>query len=216
MKTLKVNHLNLPERALESLPVWLDEQGIDFQSIDTVNWPAEFPYQPTAKFRIVATDRGFVINYRVSERSVAAVADGDGGRVWEDSCVEFFSCPASDGIYYNVECNCVGTILVAAGPDRNARERAPQSILDTVQRWSSLGRENFTERIGDVSWEVVLLVPYSVYFKHNITDVKGLKFRANFYKCGDLLQTPHFLSWNPIDVPTPDFHRPEFFGEIEC
>ncbi|WP_449033796.1 carbohydrate-binding family 9-like protein, partial [Prevotella sp.] len=24
----------------------------------------------------------------------------------------------------------------------------------------------------------------------------------------------HFLSWNPIDLPAPDFHRPDFFGEI--
>ena len=25
---------------------------------------------------------------------------------------------------------------------------------------------------------------------------------------------PRFISWNPIDVPSPDFHRPEYFGEI--
>jgi hypothetical protein len=38
--------------------------------------------------------------------------------------------------------------------------------------------------------------------------------RANFYKCGDLTAHPHFLSWNPIDLPKPDFHRPEFFGTL--
>ncbi|MCF0172470.1 MAG: hypothetical protein HUJ91_01855, partial [Bacteroidales bacterium] len=25
----------------------------------------------------------------------------------------------------------------------------------------------------------------------------------------------HFLSWNPIGTPTPDFHCPEYFGTIE-
>ena len=26
---------------------------------------------------------------------------------------------------------------------------------------------------------------------------------------------PHYLSWNPIETPKPDFHRPEFFGELK-
>lgn len=218
MKTLQLNHFTLPPLSLEALPAWLDEQGVAFNAIDTVNW-AEYPYRPDAKFRIVATDKGFVVNYRVTEESVAAVADGDCGHVWEDSCVEFFSSPADDGIYYNIECNCVGTVLVAAGKDRNARTFAPAEVLQSIQRWSSLGRENFTERIGGadgISWEVVLLVPYSVYFQHDITSVEGLHFRANFYKCGDHLRTPHFLSWNPIEVTNPDFHRPDFFGHVEA
>lgn len=214
MKKLKLSQYTLPELPLESLPTWLDEQGVQFNAIDTVNWE-EYPYRPEAAFRIVATDRGFLINYRVTEASVAAVAEGDCGRVWEDSCVEFFSCPTDDGTYYNVECNCVGTILIAAGKDRHARTLAPKEVLDSVQRWSSLGREPFAERIGEVTWQAVLLVPYSVYFQHDIKSIEGRTIRANFYKCGDKLKTPHFLSWNPIEVSTPDFHRPEFFGAIE-
>ncbi|MDR1556412.1 MAG: hypothetical protein LBS88_05185, partial [Tannerellaceae bacterium] len=33
-------------------------------------------------------------------------------------------------------------------------------------------------------------------------------------KCADDTDTPHYLSWNPIAVSAPDFHRPDFFGEI--
>lgn len=214
MKTLKLNHYTFPGLSLEEIPAWLDEQGEQFNAIDTVNW-AEYPYRPEAAFRIVATDRGFVINYRVSEESCAAVAPEDCGHVWEDSCVEFFSCPTDDGTYYNVECNCAGTILVAAGKNRNARTFAPKEVLESIQRWSSLGREPFAERVGDVTWQVVLLVPYSVYFQHDVKSMEGRTIRANFYKCGDNLKTPHFLSWNPIEVENPDFHRPEFFGEIK-
>ena len=61
------------------------------------------------------------------------------------------------------------------------------------------------------------------------TDMRGVNFsekkldngiivkeiKANFYKCGDELQTPHFLSWNPIQIEQPDFHRPDFFGTLE-
>lgn len=215
MKTLKVNHHHLPSMGLEEIPGWLDSLKEEFQTIGTVNW-AEYPYRPEAAFRIVATDRGFVVNYRVREQSVAAVAQGDCGPVWEDSCVEFFSSPADDGVYYNVECNCVGTILVAAGKDRHERTFAPKEVLESVERWASLGRENFEERTGETEWQVVLLIPYSVYFQHEIKQVEGMKIRANFYKCGDHLQTPHFLSWNPIEVEQPDFHRPEHFGTLEC
>lgn len=214
MKTLNIKHYILPALQLAELPAWLDEQGEQFNAIDTVNW-AEYPYRPEVAFRIVATDRGFVINYRVTEESVAAVADGDCGHVWEDSCVEFFSCPTDDGTYYNVECNCAGTVLVAAGKDRNARTFAPKEVLESIERWSSLGREPFAERVGEVTWQVVLLVPYSVYFQHDIKGIEGRTIRANFYKCGDNLKTPHFLSWNPIEVTNPDFHRPEFFGELK-
>ena len=215
MKTLKVNHHHLPSMGLEEIPGWLDSLKEEFQTIGTVNW-AEYPYRPEAAFRIVATDRGFVVNYRVKEQSVAAVAQGDCGPVWEDSCVEFFSSPADDGVYYNVECNCVGTILVAAGKDRHERTFAPKEVLESVERWASLGRENFEERTGETEWQVVLLIPYSVYFQHEIKQVEGMKIRANFYKCGDHLQTPHFLSWNPIEVEQPDFHRLEHFGTLEC
>ena len=31
--------------------------------------------------------------------------------------------------------------------------------------------------------------------------------RVNCYKCRDLTAKPHYLFWNPVDHPTPDFHR---------
>lgn len=215
MKTLKINYHKFPTLELEALPQWLDQNNENFNAIDTVNWPNDFPYKPEVIFRIVATDQGFVINYRVNEQTVRALADGDCGSVWEDSCVEFFSSPADDGYYYNVECNCAGTILVATGKDRNTRTFAPTEVLNNIKRWSSLGHENFDEKAAPEQWEVVLLVPYTTYFKHNIQDVRGMKIKANFYKCGDKLSTPHFLSWNPISTPNPDFHCPEYFGQIE-
>ena len=116
--------------------------------------------------------------------------------------------------YTDMECNCVGRLLIGAGAGRSNRQHAPQEVLDKVQRWSSLGQEDFEERIGDCSWEVALVIPYSAFFMHNITSLDGKAIRANFYKCGDKLQTPHFLSWNPIDLEKPNFHCPEFFGML--
>ena len=178
-----------------------------------MNW-AVFPYAPDVAFRIAHTEDAILLHFKVREASVRAVAGHDNGPVWEDACVEFFSVPAGDGVYYNMECNCAGTLLIGAGAGRGNRQHAPQEVLDKVQRWASLGREAFDERVGECAWEVALVIPYSAFFLHDITSLDGKTLRANFYKCGDKLQTPHFLSWNPIGLEKPNFHCPEFFGTL--
>ena len=42
----------------------------------------------------------------------------------------------------------------------------------------------------------------------------GDAIRANCFKCGDLTEVEHYFSWNPVDSPTPNFHRPEDFGRM--
>ena len=37
---------------------------------------------------------------------------------------------------------------------------------------------------------------------------------ANIYKCGNAELHRHYLTYYPIDVPKPDYHRPEYFGEF--
>lgn len=193
----------------------LDAAGVEYNVIGCVNWPQEFPYAPQAEFRLAHTGDTLLIDYRVAEHSVAAVAQADGGRVWEDSCCELFLQPTTGGPYYNIECNCAGTLLIACGPVREGREPAPQEVLNGVKRWSSLGREPFTERVGDVGWHLSLIVPACTFFGHEIADLSGRSMRGNAYKCGDLLERPHFLSWAPIPIAAPDFHRPDFFAPMQ-
>ena len=42
----------------------------------------------------------------------------------------------------------------------------------------------------------------------------GMTLRANFYKCGDDTAQPHYIAWNAVDHPTPNFHLPQYFGEL--
>lgn len=214
MKELFVPMVNIQPVDAGEVPAVLDGAGVAWLLIGEVDWPLQYPYCPRAEFRIAHTAGGILLHYRVREHSVAAMAGRDNGNVWEDSCVEFFSMPADDGIYYNIECNCAGTVLVGAGRDRSCRELAPQRVLNGVRRWTSMGREPFAERIGEAAWEVALVIPYSTYFLHSIASLGGQAVPANFYKCGDRLQRPHFLSWNPVTAPSPDFHRPECFGRL--
>ena len=43
---------------------------------------------------------------------------------------------------------------------------------------------------------------------------KPVSMRGKFNKCAEATSQPHYLSWAPIKTPAPDFHRPEFFGDI--
>lgn len=99
---------------VSSLPKLLDEEKIGFQPVSKVNWK-EYPYCPKVEFRVAHTEDAILLHFKVTEASVRARYGEDNGSVWTDSCVEFFSIPAGDGIYYNIECNCIGTVLVGAG-----------------------------------------------------------------------------------------------------
>lgn len=214
MEQLLVRKLKECAQTAAAVPAAMDAEGIEYQLVSHANWAADYPYTPQVGFRMAHNDEALFLHYRVQEDSVRAVALHDNGRVWEDSCCEFFSQPADDGSYYNVECNCAGTVLVGCGHGREGRTLAPQAVLDKVDRWSSLGRLPFEERVGTCDWQLALIIPLKTFFKHEVKSLSGKTIRANFYKCGDALQKPHFLSWNAIEIEKPDFHRPDFFGEL--
>ncbi len=214
MNQLKIKKFKVEATSAASLSALMDQEKIELHPIECVNWD-NYPYKPTVKFRIAHSEEALLINYQVKEESVRAIYGEDNGQVWTDSCVEFFVIPANDGYYYNIETNCIGTVLLAVGKDRGDRVSASLDVLAGIQRWSSLGKQPFGERTGMCSWELSLIVPYKVFFKHSIESMDGVAIKGNFYKCGDGLKTKHFLSWNQIKTEKPDFHCPYFFGELQ-
>ncbi|MDR1865109.1 MAG: hypothetical protein LBR08_05995 [Bacteroidales bacterium] len=186
---------------------------VKWTDIGVVNWK-EYPYRPWVQFRMACSGEEFLLQYQVREKYIRAMASGDNGEVWKDSCVEFFVSPFDDGIYYNFEFNCAGVCLLAAGAGRNEREKAPLEIVAEIRRLPSLGRAAFQERKGEAEWNLLLAIPYACLFKHPQYTTERKSMKANFYKCGDDLTEPHFLSWRPVKTDKPDFHRPEFFGNI--
>lgn len=197
----------------EAVSALLDTHGIAFQPLDVVNWK-EYPYRPEVNFRIAHTGREVLLHYKVTEASVRAVAAEDNGRVWEDTCVEFFVSPEGNDCYYNFECNGIGKLLIQGGTWNERRPLAAPEVTATVKRWSSLGAQPFEEKTGPCSWELTMVIPVSAFFRHTIDSLDGKTMKGNFYKCGDKLQTPHFLSWNPIRLERPQFHCPAFFGTL--
>ena len=215
MQKLIIPRLNQVVASAINIPAVLSAAGISYTSITNVNWPDSYPYKPKVEFAAAHTGDALLLHYRVEEQSVRAVAEKDHEHIWEDACVEFFLMPIeADGFYYNIECNCTGKLIVAVGEDRNGRIPAPAEVMQNIDRWASLGTEPFDVRNEPTKWEVALRVPITTFFKHRFKSFEGMVAKGNVYKCGDNLPVPHFISWNPIKTESPDFHRPEFFGQI--
>lgn len=179
--------------------------------ITVVNWQ-EYPYKPSVSFRIARSRSHLAIIYDVRGFDLRAAALEDNGPVWEDSCCEFFVSHPSDGTYYNFELNCIGTLLASKRRSRNDADMFTADQLSQIRRFCTLERKE-VEKAGDIEcWSAAICIPFSLIGLE--ADNLPETIRANFYKCGDKTEHMHFLSWNPIDVPSPDFHRPEFFGKL--
>ena len=190
----------------------LEKQAVVHQ-IAQLNWP-EFSYRPKVSFRIGHTNDRIVLKFYVEEEAVRAVETRINGEVYKDSCVEFFV--SLDGVhYYNFEFSCIGTPHVAYGEGRHNRQLLPEEILRKIQVESTLGNEPFETKTGGFAWELTTVIPVECFIHNPELKLEGLSAKANFYKCGDELPTPHFVTWNPVGTSQPDYHRPEYFGKIE-
>ncbi|MCQ2183834.1 MAG: hypothetical protein MJY62_00285 [Bacteroidales bacterium] len=198
---------------ISGIPALLDREEVPFNPINIDNWNWT-DSNPEVKFRIAHCGDAIALHFHVKDSEQRAVASCDDGRVWEDSCCEFFVSPEGNDFYYNFECNCIGKLLLHGGRKGEERPSAPAEVYASVQRWSTLGTECFDTRQGECEWDLVEIIPASALFLHDIKDLSGLDMKANFYKCGDNLTRSHYLSWAPIQNPKPAFHCPEFFGRI--
>lgn len=190
------------------------DQEIKPLKLEMVNWE-EFPYLPAVSVQIAWNENELFLQYKVSEQSVKAEITKSNGRVWTDSCVEFFLSPDGNDEYYNLEMNCIGTALLGFRKKGNPTEHADDETIASIRRTSSLGDSPFAELKKPTEWQITIALPWQVFFKHRIRQASGKKMRGNFYKCGDELSVPHFVSWTKIKTDQPSFHQPDFFGGLE-
>jgi hypothetical protein len=214
-ETMKIQQIleGFTQPPLELVAETLDLE-IEPLKLETVNWE-EFPYHPEVSVQIAYNKDELFLQYQVTEQSVKAEVTQSNGRVWTDSCVEFFLSPEGNDVYYNLEISCIGTALLGYRKKGEPTVHATAEQIATIRRISSLGESPFAERKEQTEWKITMAIPWKVFFKHELTSVSGMKMRGNFYKCGDELTVPHFVSWTKIKTPQPSFHMPEFFGGLE-
>jgi hypothetical protein len=213
MKSLSIPYLpDLKSVGLEQAAEYIDESGARF-SIETLNWPKQFGYRPITTVSAAHSKTDLYLLFQVHGNCLRAVNTHDNENVHEDSCVEFFvQLPGSDD-YFNFEFNCSGVCKAAKHlKTRENFQYLNSAEMAEIERWSSIGKRAFNEMNGMFSWELCVRIPLHLMG----IDPENLptKLLGNFYKCADATNQPHYVTWNPINTERPDFHRPEFFGEI--
>jgi len=214
MKRAEIREAELDSEypSLDDIASFLDQQGT-LINIDTINWKM-YDYQPKVIVSLAYTSREILLKFYIAEEHFRAEKTETNDNVFEDSCVEFFVAPDTGGLYYNFEFNGLGTCLLGSGKDRSDRKRVDPSVIAQIRRITSPGALPVKEKEEIFEWTITIAIPVKIFLPDITGSLKGSTMRANFYKCGDKLKVPHYLSWNPVVTEKPDFHRPDCFGEL--
>ena len=215
VKEVSFNTATPDHKQIDSM---FNAMNIPFNKIDIENWSG-FEYHPNVEFRIAYSADEIYLQYHVVEPCIKAVYGQDAGSApYKDSCLEFFCIPDSNNsIYYNLELNCIGKGTFAGGAQRTERTKFTDEVLSQIRRHSTLGSEPFgiKESNGNpFEYTLTVAIPLKLYSLSEMEPLKGRTIKANFYKCGDDMPQKHYLSWNPIGTERPNFHTPQYFGEL--
>jgi hypothetical protein len=212
MEKLEVSYINFfVDESMEEISARLDE--LERHAIEQMLWSDE-SYKPGALFSIAYSDDSILLKFFVQERSIRVAYSTDNSPVHQDSCVEFFISFGNENKYYNLEFNCIGTCSLGFGESKSNRQFISREVTSKIKRQAVI-KSCVGNGTSLINWELTLVIPFEVFTYHNITSLKGIYCKGNFYKCGDALPEPHFLSWQEIVAEAPNFHLPEFFGSMQ-
>ena len=165
-----------------------------------------------ARFAAAYNDRALIFLFQTEDAPRICRHFGNQSAVSSDSCVEAFIEPAPGRPYYNIEVNISESINSSRRFGRPNPERLTTDELDTIVR--SVSQPQTTEIFepgNHYSWTCRLEVPWALL---GVKPEPGMVLRANFYACSGDAEPPYYLTWAPIESAKPDFHRPEFFGDL--
>lgn len=201
----------LEEHTLPEMAGLLEEVGTRL-SVESLNWPEEFPYRPLTVVSAAHSGRHIYLDFLVRCNYLRAVNYTPNSPVSEDSCVEFFvAVDNNPEAYWSFCFNCIGTIRAKRRDASSCRFLTPGE-LSRVNVHASVGSRPFQEVEGSFIWSVTVAIPLDLLGLEY--DGSPIELRANFNKCASSTSQPHYLSWAPIDSPHPDFHRPDCFAPL--
>lgn len=193
-------------------PAWVAAERL---AVDEFPWYESGDKQAT-DVALLYDDASLFALFVCEDKHISAVETAPNGNVYLDSCVEFFAAPVGQEGYFNFEANCCGTVHLGFGLGRHDRRLAPPSVHNGICAATSIPTPTKEESPTDDGWWLAAAIPFAA-----ISDLAGSEaiarsgavWRANFYRCGGKTD-PQYACWNPIAAEKPDFHRPEFFGEL--
>ena len=184
--------------AWDSLPVFEISERVRPWETEAVAWA-----------QICRTEEAFHIRLQAREPQILADEEGPLPMPCNDSCLEFFLRPDESLRYMNFEWNPRGALYLGIGT-------CPADLLRIAPADWQIKKHLCPQCVQDGDhWQVQFQIPYSFIrcFFPDFDPEKTDKIRGNFYKCGDKLEKPHCLAWNPILREGQYlFHTPEEFG----
>ncbi len=183
---------------------------LDEAILDCYPWDSN-GYRPVCKARLGWNASGLHLLMYAMEETIRAEVKIFGGRVCEDSCMEFFCVPnpSKTAQYFNCECTSNPTMLIGVGTDRYDRV-----FLETPPK----GLEPCASEHKNAWWAVSYSIPSEMLWKdYGCKLVAATAMQANFFICGDSTEYTHYGMWNNTDTqlfPEPDFHQPSMFGKL--
>jgi len=196
-------------------PEWQKIQAIQFQ-----NHMGQLPgFVPQVHLKMMYNDESLFVIFKVDDQFVRCITDKINGPVYEDACVEFFFAPDKNypNRYFNLEVNCGGTALFHYNTiARKEKVHLTDEEINHVEIAHSLPKIVDPEIKEPVTWTIEYRIPIDILKKYSQIDIpeKGTRWKANFYKIAESGSNIHFITWTQVNLPKPDFHQPEFFGEI--
>jgi len=174
----------------------------EIAEISTINW-LEFSYKPYTYAKIMYSDYGIHVQMITDENPLLARETQQNSGVCKDSCMELFIRPNSgDDRYLNLEFNPFGTMYFGLRTSR----------FDGVHPEKSKEYFDVKTYVSDKEWKLQFTIPFEL-----INETFGgytKTMYGNMYKCSEDNVSPHFVTYYPVSVNEPDFHRPEYFGEF--
>ena len=179
--------------------------------VDNFPWaapPADF--RPATSAWMAHNGGSLLVFMESCETGLRAEQTGFSGEVYTDSCMELFLMPDPENSaqYLNWEFNPNGAMYLSLGKSRYDRLDVPEKNYRDLFQVKTI-----THNKG---WNLEYRIPllFLRRFFPSLELKPGRAMRGNFYKCGDKTARPHFGCWSPIDLPKPDFHCPDFFGDL--
>lgn len=189
-------------KKVAGIPTEEDWESANIAEMNENYW-TEFTYKCNSYAKVLYNDDAIYVRMRSDEMPVVAKYTERYSPVCLDSCMEFFFAPDlnNEGFFMNIEINALGAFVTGAGIKG-----------DRIRCADDEAQFEIKTRLYEDGWGVSFKLPFDYIKKYAGECTENMK--GNFYKCGSETGHRHYGMWNMIKTEKPDFHRPEFFGNL--
>ena len=183
-----------------------------FHRLKSYHWESDPPYRPATYFKMGVVGEDLVAMLKCYEENPRAVYINRDDPIYTDSCLEFFVAPVEGrDEYINVEMNSKGAFLCEFGKGKYDRV-----FVTSLTSKSPLVEPFNGDAINGSFWGVKVTLTKD--FLCDLYKINGFDFntvKANFYKCGDECEIPHYIAFSPVTTLPPGFHNPQCFATFK-